>query len=43
MRMLKQQQMLFTPVLKESSLYSQNFAIRDPANPADAQHDLELA
>jgi hypothetical protein len=43
MGMLKKQQMLFMTVLKESSLYSQNLAIRDPANPADAQHDLELA
>ena len=43
MWMLKQQQMLFVAVLKERSLYSQNFAIRDPANPADAQHNLELA
>ena len=43
MWMFKQQQMLFTTVLKERSLYSQNLAIRDPANPADAQHNLELA
>ena len=41
--MLKKQQMLFVAVLKERSLYSQNLAIRDPANPADAQHNLELA
>ena len=43
MWMLKQQQMLFVTVLKERSLYGQYFAIRDPANPADAQHNLELA